>query len=355
MTEKTATTTDQSPRDWSIHRDRSRWPVSAKTFLAEALLITGKALCVPWDGSEPAWMSHPKRSPVPFADEAFIDGMPVRAVHAEFAAEIRAAMSPAGYLLSLINEDPVAWHEGQLPYPADASLAALELRARNKEDQGDPITHAHWDDAACRINSEIAELEVAARALRSIAELIANLALSTRLKTYARVFGGGPMVELDCPLWEVDDPLTRAATCSLNLDDPFNRNAPPTHFIFVERDDLELALASLTPADKIYLVEELEGGDREGRYAGAVQELTEWLCARANDPYFKDWRRARWEETAGLLGSWATGSVFDDAWSAASKLHPHLVKVGRPRKGAEPTPIPDRSNVYNFPSKTPAK
>jgi len=344
--------TEESPLDWSIHRDRSRWPVSTKTFLAEATLITGNALCVPWDGSEPAWMSHPKRSPVPFAHEAFIGGAPVAAVHAEFAPEIRTAMSPAEYLLRLINVDPAAWHEGELPYPADASLAALELRARNKEDQDDPITPAHWGDVACQINSEIAELDVAERALRAIAELIANLALSTRLRTYARPFGGGAMIELEPSLWELDDPLTRAATCTLSLNDPFNRNAAPTHLIFVERSDLEPALASLTPADKVYLIKELEGGDRQGRYAGAVEELTEWICDRAKDPYFKDWRRAHWEEAACLLGSWATGSVFDDAWTAATGTHPHLVKIGRPRKDEEPSPIPDRSNVYEFRSKT---
>ena len=356
MAEKT--TTEEPPLDWSIHCDGSRWPVSTKTFLAEALLITGKTLCVPWDGSEPASMCHPKRSPVPSAHEAFNGGKPVAAVHAAFGAEIRAFMSPAEYLLGLINENPEAWHQGQLPYPADASLAALELRARNKEDQDDPITPRHWETAACQINSEYGQREDAVRALPIVAKHIVSLAVTGRVRTYARPLGGGAMVELEPSLWELDEPLARAAVCSLNIDDPFNQKAPPTHFIFVEREDLEQALAGLTPADKLYLIKDLEGGDREGPYAGAVEDLTDWICARAVEPqysYFKDWRRGRWEDAAAVLGSWATGPVFEDAWSAATKLHPHLSKVGRPRKDEDPSPVPDRSNIYDFPSKNPRK
>jgi hypothetical protein len=301
-------------------------------------------------------MSLPKRAAVPFAHEAFFDGKPVPRIHAGFAAEIRAAMSPAEYLLGLIEQDPVAWHEGQLAFPADGSLAALELRARNKDDRADPITPDHWDAAALQINSEVEQLEGAQKALRPIAEHIANLALSTRLRTYARPFGGGAMIEIEPSLWEVDEPLARAATCSLNIEDPFGRDTPPTHFIFVDPTDLKQTLSSLTVDDKIYLVKELKGGDRKIPYPDAVKEVTEWICARAVEPhywYYKDWRRQHWEEAVEALGSWATGSVFQQAWTAAVSKHPHLRKPGRPSKDEVPSPRPDQSNVDEFPSKNP--
>jgi hypothetical protein len=337
MTEPATTTTDAARTLWSIHQDPSRWPVSSKTFLAEALLLTGAALCEPWVGREPAWMMLPKRSLVPSANDAFKNGNPVANVHAAFARQIRAALSPAAYLLDLIDRDPEGWYADELPYPADQPLAALELRTRNNEDQNDPITPGHWNAAAELITIEYTQLDAANRAMPHVAKFIAAAAVSGHITTYARPFGHGSMTTLDPSLWELDHPLERAATCCINFDEPFNALAPATHFIFVEPKDLETHLQTIQPHHKVCLVPGLQGRDRRGRFPGAENELFEWIDARAELPEHQGWRREDWvTEAYTQLGSWTGGDVFKKAWKAATAKHPGLSKNGRPRNGERP-------------------
>lgn len=88
----------------------------------------------------------------------------------------------------------------------------------------------------------------AARDLVSLdAEHMTRMFVIGRIATFARPLGGGAVVGISPTAWEIDDTLNRFATGALNLDRWWEIGAPPTHRIFIDRQQFNEWLASLKP------------------------------------------------------------------------------------------------------------
>lgn len=79
------------------------------------------------------------------------------------------------------------------------------------------------------------------------AALLTSQFILGKIASFARPFGGGEVVAIDAALWEVDDPLPRIATGTINLERWADPEAPPTHRIFVDGADFDKWLAGLAP------------------------------------------------------------------------------------------------------------
>jgi len=73
-----------------------------------------------------------------------------------------------------------------------------------------------------------------------------------RIETFARPFGGGAPRPLSQEVWELDEFTWRFGTAAIDPADPFNREAPPTHWIFVHTDQFDeiLGLVQDVPAKR---------------------------------------------------------------------------------------------------------
>lgn len=74
------------------------------------------------------------------------------------------------------------------------------------------------------------------RRIRDSARLIGELAAAGRLRTYARPMGGGENIELKAGAWELDEYRARFASSAIDPLRPFDAEAAPTHWIFVDMD-----------------------------------------------------------------------------------------------------------------------
>ena len=82
-------------------------------------------------------------------------------------------------------------------------------------------------------------------------KLLGATLLEGRFTGTARAFGGGEPIALHPSTWELDDFVLRFATSAINPSYPFDPEAPPTHWIFVQREDLEALFEMLCgPAAK---------------------------------------------------------------------------------------------------------
>lgn len=70
--------------------------------------------------------------------------------------------------------------------------------------------------------------------IRNAIKLFAGPLQNGRFQTYARPIGGGKSVSIPADHWELDDPLPRYAASAYAYSDPFNLDAKPTHWIFVD-------------------------------------------------------------------------------------------------------------------------
>jgi hypothetical protein len=130
--------------------------------------------------------------------------------------------------------------------------------------------------------------------------------------------------------WEVDDSLPRIASCSLNIEDPMNPSAIPTHLIFVDPEDLQNAIDSIQPADRVNLIPELDGAAvRPDVYLVSTLEVTAWLKGLMGNPACHSWTRGRFRRDAEeKFGSRAGGEVFKRAWKQAVDSYPRFSKPG---------------------------
>lgn len=68
------------------------------------------------------------------------------------------------------------------------------------------------------------------------------------IKSWARPFGGGQPVELKPGFWELDDFQQRFASSAIDVLRPFDPDAKPTHWIFVDLDEWNALIeASIEP------------------------------------------------------------------------------------------------------------
>lgn len=66
--------------------------------------------------------------------------------------------------------------------------------------------------------------------------LLGELLARGDIRSWARAFGGGQPVSLK-GMWELDEFTARFASSALNLEQPFDGNQAPTHWIFVDVGD----------------------------------------------------------------------------------------------------------------------
>lgn len=244
--------------DWSIHAHPLNWPISAKTFLADAVLRVGKALCDPWYNDEPAALAVPISPDLANLDNAFAGEQPIPAIHAQHRAQVLSVISFPVYWDMIDREDDGA-------EPAD----------------DEPITRDHWEQVLIEISVRENLRIHARRAIIHVARFIARQAVAGTLRTYARPMPGGLPEELPSHFWELFDPRPRIASCSFNLEDPTNPSASPTHFIFVDAEDLQNAINGIKPTDRVNLIPELDGAtERSDPYVVSTLEVTSWLKKR---------------------------------------------------------------------------
>ena len=81
--------------------------------------------------------------------------------------------------------------------------------------------------------------------IRLEAEAMSDLFISGYITTVVRPLGGGDILPLPPPKWELDDPLPRFATGVLNLERWADHTASPTHRIFLDGNQFDEWLARL--------------------------------------------------------------------------------------------------------------
>lgn len=91
------------------------------------------------------------------------------------------------------------------------------------------------------------ENDAARDLIRHDAEHMTRMFVNGRITTFARPLDGGDVVGISPTAWEIDDPLNRFATGALNLDRWWEIESPPTHRIFVDRQQFDEWLAGLKP------------------------------------------------------------------------------------------------------------
>ena len=263
-------------------------------------------MCDPWYNEEPAALAVPVSPDLADLHDAFDGEHAIPAIHAQNRAQVLSVISFPEYWDMIDREDDGA-------EPAD----------------DEPITRDHWEqvliETSFRENTRIH----AQRAIIHVARFIARQAVAGKLRTYARPIPGGLPEELPSHFWELFDPRPRIAAGSFNLNDPTNPSANPTHFIFVDADDLQNAINSIKPTDRINLIPELDGAtERPDPYVVSTLEVTSWLKSVMADPECR-WTRPMFRRNAEeKFGSRAGGEVFKRAWQQATANYPRFSKPG---------------------------
>lgn len=326
-------TTETVTLDWSAHADPSRWPISEHLFLADVVQCIGEAICHPWDPALPAAMAIEPPPLITDPDEAFFDDQPVTAIHELFGPTVRSVISPATFAEMRLRDDRAAWLASHVADPAGGPpLPAFALRARNGEDDEDPITYDHWNEAGLIASLDRMLADNARMALPVVARAIAELAFDADIETYARPLNGGEMVPLLPSLWAVDDPLPRIAACGIRLDDPFNPNAAPDHRLFVAETGLGTAIATLAARISVLLGDDFASDPpriRPDQLRGRVEDVKAALLGLMADRDHRHWTKGRFRDEIVRRHLDADGAVFDRAWLAATQKHREFARAGR--------------------------
>ena len=74
------------------------------------------------------------------------------------------------------------------------------------------------------------------------ARMLGEAFAAEHVRTYGRAFGGSAPSKLPPSVWELDDFNGRFATSALDPSKPFDPEAVPTHWIFVEEEGLDRLL-----------------------------------------------------------------------------------------------------------------
>lgn len=322
--------------DWSIHLEEKYWPLSRdRVFLAVAIQRLGHLRLVEWSGQEPRWANHRQQPFLPPAEEAFKDGHPVAELHEAFAPIVRAHISPAAFTAGEISrqlEEAILAGETD-EVDLEAQIMAADLRANLKKDLEDPVTQDHWDTVWWEFYDINNELEGVERYLPLVASQLVLLAQTGHLQTFARLKGGGETLTLEPALWEIDSGLPRLASCSINPEAPFDPAAPATHWIFVDKADLDRVMHEIDE-EQARLRKEAEK-PLNTLVEGTLNDCAAWLMGQFEDPvsplvtredFFKGAKRK--------FGGSLSERGFADAWRAATIDYPERRKPGPRQKRA---------------------
>lgn len=120
------------------------------------------------------------------------------------------------------------------------------------------------------------ENDAARDLVRLDAEHLARMFALGRLDTFARPIGGGDVAAIHATCWELDDPLPRFATGTMNLEHWASPDASPTHRIFVGSAQFDEWLAALKPLGPLTnrQIEEIVDPQLRAARAVAVRRVT---------------------------------------------------------------------------------
>lgn len=323
--------------DWSVHATREHWPRSSEgAFIAAAIQRLGHLELCDWMEDEPRWANQQRLPYLPPPEIAFNDDQPVEKVHHDFASIVRAYLSPAEFEarhLARRIEAQLAAGDG-LDVDLVGQIHAADLRAYCNEDQDDPITLAHWAGVWrewLEINSQI---DGAESRLPLVADQVINLAQSGRLKAFARAHGGGVLTSIDRVLWEIDNDvcLRRLASCSINLEIPLALDAPPTHWIFIDKSDLDREMLEYEKAQALQAAQ--PGKPLEMLAEGTHNDCATWLMIQFEDPNCPFATKEQFFEGAATkFGRSLSERGFLKAWGAATLDYPDRRRSGPRLKG----------------------
>lgn len=327
-------------RRW--YSDRNAWPIDTNLFLADAVTRMGPMAVHPWLDELPiASMAAPAPF-IPSPLEAFdAKGHARQQLHDQWGATVLAFMPAADFSSQLQKSDPAGW---------------LAIQARTVDEVRGTISQRHWA-WACAGAAEINDLRRAGiAAMAHLARAIATLALQSDITVLARPIGGGQPVELGAEDWLIDDPLSRLASCAINIDDRMNVRAEPTHLIFVEPKGFEAAAWLYARRHPLSLHDEgltpMDVGIKGPRPAKIWQSLEnnvhrimrEHLLANPTD-YRRPALKRVVENELGTIGS----TIFERARDRLRDEFAFMREGGAPR-GTERRP-PAGGNVFHLPTR----
>ncbi|MEH3037871.1 MAG: hypothetical protein PGN23_15500 [Sphingomonas adhaesiva] len=333
---------------WAIHVMTNAWPAArGAVFLAVAAQRIGSAMFIEWSDAALTWPTGGDHPFIPEAEHVFTAKGIDQRLYDLYAPMVRKIMPVGVFQHRELLKAPMAeWLANVVPDPDGGEpTTRAGLRHRRGEDADDPITERHWNSAWWQGTIHADELDGARRYLFPVAAMILAGAQSGALNTMARPFYGGAAIQLPADTWEIDSAMVRLAWCGLDPERPFDLNAAPTHWLFVERESLDAFVAGieqgsllpeLQPRPRALLdVAEAQQLEKTNvahfpSKAAALGEVTAWLIERFDDQatermvkdQFKEEALQRWRGRLSARG-------FATAWGNAVVSRPDRAKPGR--------------------------
>lgn len=144
-------------------------------------------------------------------------------------------------------------HENSTITPTAPYQATLDIASSGRVFLGKAMTHyclTHWglDHADVEAALDGTGTDGAARgSVRLAASVLGRACAAGMVRTFARPFHGGVPIALAPETWELDSFDDRFRHCAIDPSAPYDRDAPPTHWIFVDEEDWqELIEVSVT-------------------------------------------------------------------------------------------------------------
>jgi len=298
---------------------------------------------------EGSWANNQPPPYLAAPEAAFKGDKPIQRRHDKFASVIKSYLSPAAFeVRHLTRQIKAQAFAGQaLDAEVQDRISAADARASLQEDQNDPITLAHWNEVWLEFLEIRSQIEGAEKRLPHVAGELVAIAQDGRLKTFARPKGGGEIVALSPHHWAIDPDmgLQRLASCSINPEAYLSPEAPQTHWIFVDKADLDREMQAYDEEYERSL--EAAGQPPPVRIAAQVDECAVWLTQQfAADPshlLVRDDFHERAKEAfptrrteRGLVGGLSERG-FLRAWDIATQDHPERRRPGpRTKKANSP-------------------
>lgn len=330
--------TDVTKLDWSRwYRDPSKWPhrASNRLFLAEAVLRIAPLLIFPWDDIIVAGTMADEQPFLPSALDAFDEEGNPGPVHAAWAPALLAYLSAAEFTSQHMEwQDPDAWLAAHKYDPASGGVVFDEAKAYTS---GTDVSFEHWETAFSQ-SEEINNLRQAGMiCMPLLARAVADMAIAGDVRTTARPKNGGEEVELKPEQWLVDDASYRLASCGLDLENPFDVDATPTHLIFIDLKGFDEHVALYAGRHMISLIEEGITPDEFGIKSPSKKAMYPTLVAKAY-PLMKAHVQAHPQEyhrsVLRQIVEVELGRVSDGVFEAARDLlkvdYPHITDGGAP-------------------------
>ena len=294
-----------APQDWKRWYAADTWPMGDHLFLADVAIRLGRVLCFPWYDDLFLYAARPLIVPP----------------HPDFFPPF---VGPIGSSTKL-GDPPI--------------LPGTTERPAGWTDEDEDALFEADENNHLRAAALVATQAVA----RSLVRLCAGP--KPTLPTFGRSIADGSMVELAAIDWELDDPVSRLASCSLKPECPGALPKEHTHRIFVCRDDLETRLTEhawhhgvsliqegLTPADVGVIRRPGRGSwrDLDERIVGIL--TNHLLSAKSVDTRRETLRQVVHRELEHAVSD----RVFEKARLRVRERFPDIARPGAPI-GARPT------------------